>query len=322
MKQIALWGLVLVMICVLPVQSQRYVDIEIANIEVANVTEATYEIVVKNVGNTRVTDIILSFTLPEKMQYVGSKYLDPDNEKLPDPTVVRNWDGTAKNTEWYLGDLETNQVKRISLVLRPQAEYGINYSGYVVKLERSTVPDTSSQTELIQTPPIIQVQRINVGKVVKSVDGRLVRFGRDDPEVLNRNIRNGSVVRYEISVDYNDALNPLKNINIVDILPSGFDYIWGSSIVDLRDNPMPFNPTINGNSTEGSILTWDLSGYIPEGITSKDRIYVDMETVVKDNRTANIFANEAYATGSIINDTLYVAIELSSSVNLASLPKN
>lgn len=165
--------------------------------------------------------------------------------------------------------------------------------------------------------PIIQVQRISVGKVVKSVDDRRVRFGRDNPEDLNSNMQNNSVVEYEITVNYNDAVSPLTEITVFDKLPPGLEYVWDSSKVDLKDSPKQSEPVVRGTT-----LTYNLTNLIPEGIKSKDRIYINFEARVVNNKIADIFANEAYATGIVRNETIRIGVGIESNRATASLPKN
>jgi hypothetical protein len=45
----------------------------------------------------RLTNVILEDTLPNNVSYVESSYIDPVNEKLIEPTIVRNEDGTTKS---------------------------------------------------------------------------------------------------------------------------------------------------------------------------------------------------------------------------------
>lgn len=167
--------------------------------------------------------------------------------------------------------------------------------------------------------PVVQVQTIEVSNVVRSIDNRPLRYGRNDAEELKRNLTNGSVIEYEITVSYNDALSPLTDITVFDKMPQGLEYIIGSSTVDFEDSPNPFEPVSDDKRTE---LAYNLTSLIPRGITSKDTIYINLKATVVDNNVAEILANEAYAIGIARNETIRVGVSIKSNTDKASLPKN
>ncbi len=77
-----------------------------------------YNITVENTGETKLIDVVLDDTLPERMLYLGSKYaIQQEGERpLPSPTIISNpEDGTTEKLSWFLGDLETGAKKVIEL---------------------------------------------------------------------------------------------------------------------------------------------------------------------------------------------------------------
>jgi|GEM_PF-1946898 len=77
-----------------------------------------YNITIENTGETKLIDVILDDTLPERMLYLGSKYaIQQEGEMpLPSPTIINDpEDGTTEKLSWFLGDLETRAKKVIEL---------------------------------------------------------------------------------------------------------------------------------------------------------------------------------------------------------------
>jgi len=282
MKMLVL-GLVLMAICIMPSQSQMDVEFKVA--DVTDLTEVTYEILVKNSGDTRQTDVVLDDTLPADMWYVESSYSDPANGILPEPSINRNTDGTTRSLSWFLGDFETNQEKRITLVV----------------LHKSDVDARYEDNAAVVLPTPEDVGKIYASKVIYKVNGEVTDVG------ISPRINNSDTITYEILIYHNDRDVLVRNITVTDILPSGMTYVANSSTLWLEtaqgEIEVPdFEP--ERNRVNGS-LTWyfnDANDINLAELKAGFSVFIDLEVIAGSPEAA--FANEVKASG-ISGDKTY-----------------
>jgi len=274
MKMVVL-GLVLMAICIMPTQSQMDVEFEVA--DVTNVTEVTYEILVRNSCDSRQADVVLVDTLPAGMWYVESSYSDPIDGTLPEPSVMRNPDGTTKSLSWFLGDFETNQEKRVTLVVLHKSDVDVRYEDNVVGV-----------------PPKPEAGKLFASKVIFEVNGKETKPG------IRPKINESDSVTYEIDVYHNDRDVLVRNIIVTDILPHNTDYVDGSSVL-MYETPdgtggevTDFEPTKNDDGT----LTWNFNDANDINLAELKNgcsVFIDLEVIVGSEEAA--FANEVKASG-------------------------
>lgn len=78
-----------------------------------NVTEVWYNITVQNVGAYKLTNVTLTDTLPSKMNYTGSSYIDGSEPREWGRKDLRTENDTRQSVTLLIGDLDTSDSKFI-----------------------------------------------------------------------------------------------------------------------------------------------------------------------------------------------------------------
>jgi len=287
-------GLVLVAMCVVPAQSQMVIDAEL--VDVAGITRATYEIGVKNVGETERAEVILDDTLPANVSYVESSFVYPEGEILPEPTIAQNSDGTTKNLSWSLGDFEPEEKKRIELVLSHGSNVEVDYEENVAKIR------CEEPKEAIAEVPTIEAGRISITKKVVDEKGRPIS-GR------SLNVTNGDHVWYRIQI-YHGRYD-LESVTITDRLPNGLNYTSGdnSSAEYVNEETAKSRIEVIEPETVGNTPTWDIGR-----VEAAEFVVFYLSATVEDDSVSDlIYENRAYAEGTIEYETPPVRVRIGSS---------
>jgi uncharacterized repeat protein (TIGR01451 family) len=129
---------------------------------------ATYEILVENVGKTRLMDVVLNDTLPANKRYLGSKCFNESGGQVPllNPTVINNSDGTTKRLSWFLGDFDTGTQKTV--------KFSVSCDDNSCSIQDNEV-EASGWTSIISKVPIrvnstVVICKENVSEPGPSVD--------------------------------------------------------------------------------------------------------------------------------------------------------
>jgi len=245
----------------------------------------SYEFVVTNTGQTRVTDLVVTDDLDSVF---GADNVEVQSLALTD--APQGFAGTA-NADYNgvsdfdllsgAGELAPGESITLSLDVLINAVIATEYSNRanvtaVGPLATGSVDDSDTATVALSPSTAV---RPNDLRVTKSAQPRTVQIG--DP------------VLYTISVT-NEGVSTLTGIDIVDRLPEGFAFVPGTSSVTDGEDTVEIEPTVRSRG----VLSWSLDGQAAaplDALQPNETVSVTLQLLAGPDVTFGAHENQAFA---------------------------
>jgi uncharacterized repeat protein (TIGR01451 family) len=270
---------------VLGTQGLSDVPIE-ASKQVINISNktVTYQISIKNTDeDSPINNVTVEDILPNGLIYLNSTLMSNLPKSLL-PAIENNSDGTSKRIIWNLTSIQRNQTKLIEFIVNIDKETDIysnkaRINGDLLGNPINITIDSDERKQRISSPEVIG----------PSLDVELQKI-RD----LGNNKR---ALTYAIIVK-NTGETILKNVNVIDYLPTNIRYIESSCFRATRKNPAgnliferEICPPLSQDLRKfGTDVKWNLGKFMPDDV-SKISLVVEVREGANDPQKVHVFAS-------------------------------
>lgn len=210
-----------------------------------------YVIVIKNTGETKLTNIVLEDDLPTGAFYKGSDcvYLDYYVELTPSE-IVRNRDGTTSHLIWELGELQTGEEK--SILLSIDRKDGANDQDNAVMVTANAL-NPSEKNSFDQAAKMI---------AHLDVTDRVIKENLDENSTCEN-------LTCKITVN-NTGKTRLMDVVLKDTLPVNMEYVGSIYNESAGEETLPKPTIISHPNGTTMILSWFLGDFDSGGRKSID----------------------------------------------------